>query len=333
MFFKPQTVKKHEKSVIAAKKIIPARLTPLYSPVDFAIIIKTFIQYGCVSARIPLLTKKGMAEYLRESKDLMESAQAIWDRALKRMRPNITDISFSSWFIDLQPVALIDDVFILQTSSELQKSTLTNVYIASISSALNEVTGRELSVLLIDESQRSDYEAEIDINTAAYPSGFFSHNSKYTFDTFVIGESNRFAYAAAKAVAENPAAAYNPLFIYGGVGLGKTHLMHAIGHRILEFNTKAKVMYTTSETFTNELIQSIQDNRNSVQVCARFRKKYRNVDVLMIDDIQFIANKESTQSEFFHTFNSLKDANKQIIITSDKHPREIPTVIWMARPL
>ena len=324
MFFKPQTVKRYEKSVIAAKKIIPARLTPLYSPVDFAIIIKTFIQYGCVSARIPLLTKKGMAEYLRESKDLMESAQAIWDRALKRMRPNITDISFSSWFIDLQPVALIDDVFILQTSSELQKSTLTNVYIASISSALNEVTGRELSVLLIDESQRSDYEAEIDINTAAYPSGFFSHNSKYTFDTFVIGESNRFAYAAAKAVAENPAAAYHPLFIYGGVGLGKTHLMHAIGHRILEFNSKAKVMYTTSETFTNELIQSIQDNRNSVQVCARFRKKYRNVDVLMIDDIQFIANKESTQSEFFHTFNSLKDANKQIIITSDKHPREIP---------
>lgn len=121
----------------------------------------------------PAFDKKGMAEYLRESKDLMESAQAIWDRALKRMRPNITDISFSSWFIDLQPVALIDDVFILQTSSELQKSTLTNVYIASISSALNEVTGRELSVLLIDESQRSDYEAEIDINTAAYPSGFF----------------------------------------------------------------------------------------------------------------------------------------------------------------
>ena len=143
-------------------------------------------------------------------------------------------------------------------------------------------------------------------------------NNKYNFETFVVGNNNRFAHAAAIAVAENPGESYNPLFLYGGVGLGKTHLMHAIGNRILQHNRSAKLLYVTSEKFTNQLINAIKDNKNEV-----FRNRYRTIDVLLIDDIQFIAGKERVQEEFFHTFNTLYEDKKQIIISSDKPPREI----------
>ena len=175
---------------------------------------------------------------------------------------------------------------------------------------------------MIEKSEVSNIETEtkVDIvNTENYSNSFL--NPKYTFDNFVIGGSNKFAQAAAFAVSESPATAYNPLFIYGGVGLGKTHLMHAIGNKIIKNNPSAKILYVTSEQFINELINSIKDANYKNEL---FRSKYRNIDVLLIDDIQFIAGKKMGQEEFFHTFNTLHQNGKQIIISSDKPPRDIP---------
>lgn len=251
----------------------------------------------------------------------MKDIREIWRHALEIMRPQLTDLSYSSWFVNLDPVTIEGDSFVIVTPNELNKSTLNNLYIPLISRAVSSVAGRELKILLIDEAQRETFAPRAEAPVIDCPG--FRHNPKYTFDTFVVGESNMFAFTAAKAVATQPAKTYNPLFIYGGVGLGKTHLMHAIGCTILQNNPRAKVIYTTTENFTNELIKAIQGG-NSVQYAAEFREKYRSVDVLMIDDIQFLSKKEGTQNEFFHTFNELKDNGKQIIITSDKHPREIP---------
>ncbi len=245
----------------------------------------------------------------------------LWQKTLQLVRNEITDVSFDTWIKAIEPVSIKGDQLYLCVPNDFTKSILEGRYTSLISNAAKQVSSKSYYISFVLTSEADKYMDKPE-KAEGEDARVYGHlNPKYTFDTFVIGNSNRFAHAASLAVSESPAQAYNPLFIYGGVGLGKTHLMHAIGHAILSRNKKSKVLYVTSEKFTNELINSIQTNKN-----VEFRNRYRSVDVLLIDDIQFIAGKESTQEEFFHTFNTLHEANKQIIISSDRPPKEIPTL-------
>ncbi|KGG80074.1 chromosomal replication initiation protein [Caloranaerobacter azorensis H53214] len=246
----------------------------------------------------------------------------IWNDTLKLIKTELTEVSFNTWFKTIEPLTINDNQILLGVPNEFTKGILVARYLILIKNAIKQITNKDFDIkFIIPGEEITDIGQTIQNEINDNSTSRAQLNPKYTFDTFVIGNSNRFAHAASLAVAEAPAKAYNPLFIYGGVGLGKTHLMHAIGHYILNQNPKAKVVYVSSEKFTNELINSIRDDRN-----VEFRNKYRNVDVLLIDDIQFIAGKERTQEEFFHTFNALHEANKQIIISSDRPPKEIPTL-------
>jgi len=247
----------------------------------------------------------------------------VWEKTLDVIKVELTEVSFNTWLKAIQPISIKGNLVLFSVPDDFTKGILEARYVTLIKNALKQVTSKyyEIKFLIPTEDNFDSFLSGKTESNQLDETVNTSLNPKYTFDTFVIGNSNRLAHAASVAVAESPAKAYNPLFIYGGVGLGKTHLMHAIGHYILKQNIKSKVVYISSETFTNELINSIRDDRNN-----EFRGKYRNVDVLLIDDIQFIAGKERTQEEFFHTFNSLYEANKQIIISSDRPPKEIPTL-------
>lgn len=244
----------------------------------------------------------------------------LWQESLKLIKAELTDVSFNTWIKTIEPLTIKDNTVILCVPNDFTKGILESRYTNLVANAIKKVSSKNYNINFIMESEIDRYIDKSKKESENFDSSPML-NPKYTFDTFVIGNSNRFAHAASLAVAEAPAQAYNPLFIYGGVGLGKTHLMHAIGHYILSQNSNTKVLYVTSEKFTNELINSIRDDKNE-----EFRNRYRNIDVLLIDDIQFIAGKERTQEEFFHTFNALHEANKQIIISSDRTPKEIPTL-------
>ena len=256
----------------------------------------------------------------------------IWENTLNIIKGEMSEVSFNTWIKSCEPISISSNTIKISVPNVFTQDILEKRYKDLVINSIYSACSKQYNVEFLTESEIQ----EANSNTPA-DSSEQSHkdsmsitvsdemsstlNPKYTFDSFVIGNSNRFAHAASLAVAESPAKAYNPLFIYGGVGLGKTHLMHAIGHYILQGNPNAKVVYVSSEKFTNELINSIKDDKNE-----EFRTKYRSVDVLLIDDIQFIAGKERTQEEFFHTFNTLHDANKQIILSSDRPPKEIPTL-------
>ncbi|WP_010094628.1 chromosomal replication initiator protein DnaA [Ornithinibacillus scapharcae] len=255
----------------------------------------------------------------------MENIHDLWKATLEKIEEKISKPSFDTWLKDTNAESLEGSTLTISAPNEFARDWLEEQYSDLIQKILLEVTGAQLKLKLIvlDNVVEDDVKPKprVKQNIPDVHDGKTMLNPKYTFDTFVIGSGNRFAHAASLAVAEAPAKAYNPLFIYGGVGLGKTHLMHAIGHYVLEHNKNAKVVYISSEKFTNEFIDAIMENKTT-----NFRNKYRNVDVLLIDDIQFIAGKESTQEEFFHTFNALHEENKQIIISSDRPPKEIPTL-------
>ncbi len=248
-------------------------------------------------------------------------ARSLWEKILNVYNTQITKQFYESFFSSIEAVTLRKNKLILMAPNYFIKEVIENNHLVNLHKIAKELTSTDYEIQIILELEEiTDTYLDTD-NDNGKDIRSYSLNSKYTFDTFVIGNSNRFAHAACVAVAESPAKAYNPLFIYGGVGLGKTHLMHAIGHYIVSNNKNSKILYLSSETFTNELINSIKDDKNEA-----FRNKYRNVDVILVDDIQFIAGKERTQEEFFHTFNALHDANKQIIISSDRTPKEIPTL-------
>ena len=257
----------------------------------------------------------------------MEHLEELWNNVLAQVEQKISKPSFETWLKSTKLLSWSATTVTIAAPNSFARDWLENHYIHLITGILTELTGEDLLIkFVVQKNQDSD---DFDLPAPIIQAKNNDHhdispgmlNPKYTFDTFVIGSGNRFAHAASLAVAEAPAKAYNPFFIYGGVGLGKTHLMHAIGHYVLEHNPNAKVVYLSSEKFTNEFINSIRDNK-----ALDFRNKYRNVDVLLIDDIQFLAGKESTQEEFFHTFNTLHEESKQIVISSDRPPKEIPTL-------
>lgn len=259
----------------------------------------------------------------------MNEVKEKWPEIIEHLRVEheLLNVSFNTWIKPLKVYDVIDDTAYILVNKDSSVEYIDKKYRLPLMVCIAEITGKEYEIQFVsedDDKLNEIHNASIDngqkkkTKSLAEKAGL---NPKYTFDTFVVGGNNNFAHAASLAVAESPGEVYNPLFLYGGVGLGKTHLMHSIAHFIIDHDENSKVLYVTSEEFTNELIETIRNGNNTAM--TKFREKYRNIDVLLVDDIQFIIGKESTQEEFFHTFNSLHSAGKQIIISSDKPPKDM----------
>ena len=257
----------------------------------------------------------------------MQDINVIWQQILEKLELRISSVSFMLWIKTIKPIEIDNkDNFIIAAQSVSAKNQILRNFVDKIGDCCFEIVGKPLKIVVLDPNEEIDYLKSNKVEEK--PVAQEEKNpfvEKFTFDNFVVGKSNQFVYAAARTVAEHPGKRYNPLFIYGGVGLGKTHLLHAIGNYLREFSPKLKIMYTTCEQFTNDYISSLYSPTKNKAV-MEFRGKYRNLDVLMVDDIQFISNKKETQEEFFHTFNELILSNKQVIICSDRPPKDIPTL-------
>ena len=248
-----------------------------------------------------------------------EELDEFLEKTKELLKGEVTKISYETWIKDLELQSMENNTIVLIAHTQFQKDSIMSRYYDLFKNTFKYLTNKEWEITVVLNEDGEGGEQSSSAQPEHYTQNLNSNlNPKYTFESFVVGNNNRFAHAAALAVAEAPATSYNPLFLYGGVGLGKTHLMHAIANEILVHNKNTSILYVTSEKFTNQLINAIKDNKNE-----QFRNKYRNIDVLLIDDIQFIAGKERIQEEFFHTFNALHESGKQIVISSDRLPKDI----------
>ena len=262
---------------------------------------------------VPPPPKGGTAPVTTDQRRLpMNSAADIWERVLSLMKQTMTETTITTWFSDAEPVALDENRFILYVPTDFKREIVVSRYLKDIKKALYDLFSEDLDVVVLSEDEKDKYAKK------EPPSRFLPGTEEYTFERFVVGNSNKLAHAAALAVAEHPAENYNPLFIHGESGLGKTHLLYAIAHTIHKNHPDYKIVYIRGEDFTNELIRDIRAGKNQ-----EFRAKYRSADVFLMDDVQFIAGRDSTQEEMFHTFNTLYEDKKQIVFTADRPPKEM----------
>lgn len=257
----------------------------------------------------------------------MQELNELWKVIMEKIEMSVSNVSFEMWFKPLKVVDLNEEKLILSTKSTFAKNQVLKNYFDKLKNIVKEIFGEDIDIEILDPAEESEYTSKngnklSSMDTVEKNPSF---NPKYTFDNFVVGKCNQYVYAASRAVAENPGKNFNPLFVYGGVGLGKTHILHAIGNYIREYKPNLKIKYVTCEQFTNDYIESL-NQAGKINSVGEFREKYRNVDVFIIDDVQFISKKVSTQEELFHTFNDLHQSGKQIIISSDRPPQEIETL-------
>ena len=243
----------------------------------------------------------------------MNSLSDVWDLILQQLKKNLSETSVNTWFSDVSVVTMEDSAFVLHCGNKFKKDTIEARFLSNIKDALKEIFSADLEVKLLDDEQLSAYHG-----VRPDTPGELDGSEGFTFETYVVGPQNKLAYAASRAVAEKPAEAYNPLFIYGDSGLGKTHLLYAIAHQNAKLHPGSKIIYIKGDEFINEFVELIRAGRGD-----EFRAKYRDADMLLVDDIQFVAGKRQTEEEFFHTFNTLYESGRQIVLTSDRPPQEM----------